>query len=235
MPSLRRKAAPAPPPAPADWLPQQFGGRNFRAVADPIIEPHWSGVRVLARVGSGRVRLTDEDGYDCTADFEEIARAIGAAALAGELVLDGVLTVEPSQVSTGITRPVIQAPSAAEMMTGMVIGSRRHRLDEPGGSGRALDPDRPIAFVAVDLLSIDGTALIDLPLLERKRLLDGSLATGELVRITPFVRAPGGPFIGTWQASGLRRVAYKGINSRYLPGDKNPAWASITIPSQPLR
>ncbi len=44
------------------------------------------------------------------------------------------------------------------------------------------------AFVAIDLLWLDGEPLDDVPLLERKRLLDTVLAQSRLVRVTPFVR-----------------------------------------------
>jgi ATP-dependent DNA ligase len=113
------------------------------------------------------------------------------------------------------------------MQTFVGVHPRSGELARPG---RPPDSDRPVAFVAVDLLSIDGTSLIDVPLLERKRLLDGVLHQGELVRITPFVRPPGGTFIATWLASGLRGLAYKAANSRYLPGDRNDDWASAPMP-----
>jgi bifunctional non-homologous end joining protein LigD len=234
MPLLRRKAPPGPPAQPADWRPQRFGGRNFRTVRDPIIEPHWDGRRVLAHLVTGSVNLIDEDAVDCTADFEDVAAAIGAAATADELVLDGYLTIQPTQASTGVGRPTVEAPSGGQMMTQLVVGTRHYR-DEPAAPERKLDHDRPAAFMAVDLLSIDGTPLIDLPLLERKRLLDGAIEPTELVRVTPFVRPPAGSFLATWQASGLNRLAYKGVNSRYRPGERNEEWASVTMPSRAPR
>lgn len=227
MPLLRGKAGSAPIVAPVDWRPQKFGRRNFRSIAEPIIEPQWRGVRVIARVNSGLVNLADEDAVDCTAEFPAVAEAVGSAALADELVLDGYLTFEATQKTTGVTMQTIDAPSAPEIMGQLVLGSHRKRPVEPEPH---LDPNRPIAFVAVDLLAIDGTLLIDLPLLERKRLLDGALRAGELVRITPFVRPPAESFITTWQALGFHELAYKAANSRYLPGDRNEDWATVPIP-----
>jgi len=68
--------------------------------------------------------------------------------------------------------------------------------------------------VAVDLLSIDGSNLIDIPLLERKRLLD-SASSRRVVRITPYVRPPIGSFALTWRALGFQELAYKPANGRY--------------------
>jgi ATP-dependent DNA ligase len=233
MPPLRRKADPALPTDPAEWRPQAFGNKGSRSIADPIIEPNWGGVRVLARVGRGpdgspAVTLTDEDGLDSTAEFAEVAQAIAAAALTDELVLDGYLTVEPTQDTTGLDMRVMEPPTKGQFLTQMIVGGR-FRGPEPK---RHLDPERPIAFVAVDLLLIDGSSLIDLPLLERKRLLDTALEAGNLVRITPFVRPPVGSLALTWHAQGFRELAYKPANGRYHPGGGQSDWVVVPIRSR---
>jgi ATP-dependent DNA ligase len=195
---------------------------------DPIIEPGWSGVRVLARFEDGHTVFSDEDGVDCTAEFARVAEAITAAALAGQLILDGFLTVEPTQLVAGTPTHEIEAPSSGQMMTQFIVGSHVARAVAPQ---RQLDPDRPIAFVAVDLLEIDGSPLLDVPLLERKRLLDGSLRQGELVRITPFVRPPIDSFLATWRGLGFQALAYKAPNSRYTPDAATDDWSMVSIPN----
>jgi ATP-dependent DNA ligase len=196
---------------------------------DPIIEPSWSGVRVLARVSDGHTVFSDEEGFDCTGEFAGVAEAVAGAAQARELIFDGFLTVQPTQVVAGVPMPEIEAPSSGEMMAQFIVGSRGARAVAPE---RRLDPDRPIAFVAVDLLEIDGARLLDVPLLERKRLLDGSLRQGELVRITPFVRPPIDSFIATWRGLGFRALVYKGANSRYIPDAPNNDWSIVSMPNR---
>jgi ATP-dependent DNA ligase len=227
MPLHRRTPPPAPPLDPDQWRPQRFGKSGGRT-RDSIIEPSWGGVRVLARYDGSATKLTDEDGVDCTAEFAQIAGAIAAAALAAELVLDGFLTVEPTQLGDASPIPQNETPTAGQMMTQFLVGSHvAARMNTPE---RHLDPDRPIAFVAVDLLSIDGSHLLDIPLLERKRLLDGALTPGELVRITPFVRPPIGSFVATWRGAGFGALAYKAPNSRYVPDSRNDAWSIMPMP-----
>ena len=233
MPPLRRKPDPLQPIDPAEWRPQAFGNKGSRSIADPIIEPNWGGVRVIARVGRGpdgspATTLTDEDGRDSTAEFAEVAQAIAAATLTDELVLDGYLTVEPTQDPRDLDLTAMETPNKRAFLTQMFVGGRA-RAPEPR---RHLDPERPIAFVAVDLLMIDGDSLIDLPLLERKRLLDTALQAGNLVRITPFVRAPVGSLALTWHAQGFRELVYKPANGRYHPGGGPGDWVVAPIRSR---
>ena len=236
MPLLRRQTTPPPPLDPTEWRPQRFGRTRFRDIADPIVEPNWGGVRVIARIGPGPdgspgITLTYEDGLDCTDEFGAQAQAIAAAALADELVLDGYLTVEPTQETVGVALPTGELPTRGQLLTQMFTGSRARRPEPRLEPRRKLDAERPIAIVAVDLLSIDGSSLIDVPLLERKRLLDGALKIGEMVRITPYVRPPIGSFALTWRALGFRELAYKPANGRYLPTGEPSDWGVESIPS----
>ena len=227
IPPFRHKK-PVPPPAdPNDWRPQRFGG-NYRSIRDAIVEPSWGGVRVLARYDGGVTLLADEEGVDCTAEFAAVAEAIAAGASAGDLILDGFLTVEATQIVAGRPLVEIETPGRGQIMTQWILGNRIGPT--PATPRPQLDPDRPIAFVAVDLLRIDGTSLLDVPLLERKRLLDGSLAQGEYVRITPYVRPPIGNFLATWRGMGFTELAYKAANGRYTPDLKNETWSLVAIP-----
>lgn len=228
MPFRSRKSPPEPPANPEDWRPQR-AGRVFRAVRDAVIEPGWGGVRVLAHFDGTGTRLIDEDGVDCTVEFAEVAQAIAAAALAVGFILDGYLTAEATQFAVGVLPAEVRAQSGGKMMAQWIVGDRIARSAEPE---RHLDPDRPVAFVAVDLLQIDGTGLLDVPLLERKRLLEGSLAPAELVRVTPFIRPPIGSFLTTWRGMGFTALAYKGANSRYAPGARNDDWSIKPMPPQ---
>ena len=228
MPNLSRRTPPPPPLDPEQWRPQRIG--RGRPARDAVIEPSWGGVRILAHFDGVSTRFTDEEGVDCSEEFAEAAEAVTGAARAGELILDGFLTVEPTQHATALLGRQDGAPSPGRMLGQLFVGNRVARMGPPK---RKLDPDRPIAFVAVDLLSIDGTHLLDIPLLERKRLLDGALEPGQLVRITPFIRPPLGSFVATWRSSGFAGLVYKAPNSRYLPGSPNGGW--VLLPMLPTR
>ena len=229
MPLLPNRAkTPSIPANVDDWRPQRFA-RGIRSVKNPLIEPSWGGVRVLARLEYGSVRFFDEDGVDCTEEFANEATALAATALSDDMILDGFLTVEPTQSTVGKDPAEPEAPGVSQMMATLFVGER---AAPKTGKKRRLDTDQPIAFVAVDLLRIDGSLLVDLPLLERKRLLDGALAQDERIRITPFVRPPIESFGNTWLGMGFEEIAYKGENSRYYPAGQNDDWSIAPIPKR---
>ena len=155
------------------------------------------------------------------------ARPPGPPANPDDLILDGYLTVQATQITAGVPLSTIEAPTAGQMMASMVVGGRVIR---PTVSEHPLDPDLPIDFVAVDLLRIDGSSLLDVPLLERKRLLDGVIEQSERIRVTPYVREPFGSYLVSWRGLGFQRLFFKAANSRYLPNARNDAWSAHPMP-----
>ena len=229
---------------PRAWRPQAFGHRPVKDVADPVIEPAWDGVRVLVHLdtAAANVAIHDATGADLTPDHAPIAEALLAALAAETAVVDGYLTDQATQPSESRTILNSEIPSFSEHASQFFLGRRGAELmSESAGlerTGRARIPapdegdseEAPIAFVAVDLVALDGETLVEIPLLERKRLLESVLAEGHLVRRTPYVRHPAGTFIVTWRSFGFDGLAYKAANSRYLPGATNDDWCMTPMP-----
>lgn len=217
------------PDDPLEWRPQMpLVTRVPVRIADPIVEPLWRGERVMAHVdrpaGEPRVRLIDGFGIDLAPVDADVAAAVAAATLAVDAVLDGVLTNEATRggVGTAVV-PEAHRPGASALLGSMA--------GEPGitVTQRGETPgETPEAFVAFDLLWVDGQSLLDVPLLERRRLLESVLEEGPLVRVTVLCRPPIDPWIATWQASGLKGGMLKAANGRYRPGDRTPEWREVT-------
>jgi ATP-dependent DNA ligase len=223
------------------WRPQAFGPGNAKRILDALVEPLWAGYRVLAfTIAGGPARLVDPDGVDLAELYPSVASALAAASAADRLVLDGYLTDQATRSPIGVTGGEIPAPSAKELTAQFFLGggaadvvAGRTKVDER--TRRTVDPALAgaagaVAFVAVDLLLVDDEVLLDIPLLERKRVLESVLAENELVRRTPFVREPLGSFLASWRAQGFGALAYKSANGRYTPGVQNPGWATAAIP-----
>lgn len=222
--------------AASTWRPQLFGDKRAATIADPVIEPLWTGPRILAFVDQDEATLTDADG-DLIEDQDDIRAAIVEAVGGATLLLEAVLTPEPIRMPADlVTRDLVTAPKPADTVTQMIVGSRGDRKDRVA---RHLDEakarqlggsDERLALVAVDLVWLDDESLCDVPLLERKRILESVVAESHLVRVGIHVKPPVDAWLGSWRSFGFHRLAYKAANSRYLPGQKNQEWALAEIP-----
>jgi hypothetical protein len=222
------------PPGILAWRPQRFGKTNAKKIVEPLIEPLWDGLRVLVRIGLGGapVEVVDDEGTDLD-DIPDIVEALGAAARASSLVLDGYLTRQATRNVEGTILRTPDAPSAGDMTAQLFLGSAgQRRRQELARAKTAATMGGPIAFVAVDLLLLDDQSILTVPLLERKRLLEGVLEETELVRRTLFIRPPVDSWVGTWRSLGFGAMAYKAANSRYHPGEPEPGWATAQIPAR---
>ncbi len=214
------------------WRPQAFGAKRAGDVRDPIVEPLWSGLRFLGAVSGAQAFLQDVDG-DRLDGFPLLAQALGAAVSSSDVIVDGYVTAELSHDGTGTFTGDDPLDSKTRVMTRAIMGSRRDNDDKRLDKGRAARMPRgddPIALVLVDLLWLDGTPLLDIPLLERRRQLDSVVAESDLVRHGAYVRPPIGTWVGSWRSMGFPGLSFKSVNSRYSPGSSAPDWASIAMP-----
>jgi ATP-dependent DNA ligase len=216
---------------PLEWRPQNARpSRIARAIKDAILEPKWFGTRVLVHFDSRRgggtrgawVKIIDEDGTDATELEPTVTDALAAAVQAMDAVLDGYLTDQATRTGEGTSMALRASVSPFQPLL-----PGRADVDIVA-SGLKESQETPIAFVAIDLLRLDGEELLDLPLLERKRLLEGVLAVGDLVRVSPFARPPIGQWLASWKSAGFEGIVAKSANSRYRPSSETGEWAVYT-------
>jgi hypothetical protein len=221
---------------PADLHLMPYGRGEARNVRDGLYEPLWGGRRVLVDVLGGRVGLRDEDNEELEG-YDALRESILELTRADEIVLDGHLLPAPLRETAGAGSPLEAdaVMSARGLGSQLILGgalSGRKQRDTTSLPPAPVPSDSPTAFVAVDLLWLDGESLIDVPLLERKRLLDSVLLDGEIVRRTVAVRAPVDEWYGQWRMLGFRELIVKGANSRYTPGRPNDEWGTAFIPKR---
>ena len=216
------------PSDPRDWLPMRpYRGRRAFDIRDPILEPFWSGVRVIAHVGtpahgSGpEVALIEDLGADVAPELSELREAIGTSVMAADAVIDGV-------ISRQVGLDGIGAAAIPEMRgrSGVLIRNRAELDVVPRGGVGEPDEARE-GFVAFDLLRVDGASLLAVPLLERKRLLESVVRPSVLVRTSVHVRPPIETWVATWKSMGLRGGILKAANSRYVPGSDTVEWRIV--------
>ena len=223
----RRSAVPGDPLA---WRPQQpMRVKKQRAIQDPLIEPYWDGHHVLLHFDAGdpsrtaepSVRLVDVVGDDATNEEPDVVAELRTAVMAYDAVIDGFLTSQATRTGSGASIAMstkvpnfpVLAPRDPDVAPLPLEGHDRGGL---------------VAFVAVDILRLDGQDLFDVPLLERKRLLEGVVQPTDLVRISVYTRPPLGPWLASWKGSGFSGAVMKAANRRYRPGGSTDEWTVVT-------
>jgi len=219
----------------AGLRPQPFGHGRPNRVDDPLVEPLWTGIRALAAIEAGTTELVDETG--AAVDTQpDVQAALAEAALADGLVIDGFLTKLATRDGGGVYVSMDSLPSASQMVSRPLLGIRpTHPEDavkalDAAREARTFGPDDTIRFVAIDLLWLEGESLLDVPLLERRRLLESVLVESDLVRRGIFVRPPINAWLGSWRSLGFAGLSYKPANSRYRPGATSSDWITISMP-----
>jgi len=228
----------------AAWEPQRPGRRAAKNIVDPLVEPAWGGIRVAAALTVDEASLY-RDGEELE-PIPLILAALVAGFTAVEAVIEGHLTTEAlaSGIGVGGARPKVERPPLL-----VPRGLLKPNKDDPYVKARdyasreaqiamsvlaSIEDGVPHAFVATDLLWLDGTPLADVPLMERHRLLEGALQASELVRVTPVVK-PLALTLVTWGQLGFTELSYRSSNSRYTAGKENPDWAVSRPPEGPGR
>ncbi len=230
---MAEREPPAVTDDPRDWAPMRaYRGRRVFEISDPVLEPLWSGTRVLAhlRVVQGpeprvAVELIEELGADLAPELPDLSQSMGASFMALEAVLDGVISRQITLDGVGASA----IPEVRGRPTQMFVRSSidfdvtaRGPLVDAAAEAEPID-----GFIAVDLLRVDGSNLLDVPLLERKRLLESVIRPSRLVRISQHVRPPIDTWLATWKAIGLRGGVLKAANSRYHPNDDTVEWSVL--------
>lgn len=179
-----------------------------------LFEPFWPGDRVMARVDDFGVRIVDELGRPVGEELREIEGLLRTAVLAKRAVIDGVWSAQPFVGDGSLARQWAET------------------IAEEGLAGELPDPlaqERRRAYVAVDLVELDGEPLHEIPFQERRRLLESVIDEGVQVRLSPLVKQPVGGWLIGWRANGFTHYLAKHQNSRYEPGERNDDWLKLSL------
>ena len=174
---------------------------------DHFFEPSWGGLRALAIVGpaasegAGEVVFRGEDGAVIAPIPPELA-GLGVRVAARSAVLDGELVV---------VDPLGRADGAA------LVARLR---GEPG---------RPVAFLAFDLLHLDGRSLLSQPLERRRDLLRRVLRPGDEVLAVPAITGEGRALYDAVSAQGLAGMLARQRSSPYLSGTRSRLWRFVGV------
>ena len=172
-------------------------------------EMKWDGLRALAFMSGGAVRLTSRTGRDITHAYPELALPPGAVA-ARQLVLDGEIVAFGGG----------SWPDFEVLQQRMNIGS--------AAQAKALSAQIPVSYLAFDLLWLDGQSLLEQPYARRRELLEALGLQGSRWQVPPsFAGESGADIQAVSRQQNLEGVMAKRPGSRYEPGRRSPAWRKI--------
>jgi bifunctional non-homologous end joining protein LigD len=170
---------------------------------DWLFEVIWDGMRVLADVADGQVRVTSRSGRDVTARFPELA---DLPKIAPDLLLDGELVLLESGV-----------PS---------FGALADRMQGPASPGVARL--RPVTFMVFDVLRLYGVPLLERPLDERRGTLERlDLGAVPAVSLSP-TYTDGAALLSATRQRGMAGVVAKRRDGVYVPGGRGYGWTKVT-------
>jgi len=163
------------------------------------------GIRLIASLNKGRLRLTSRNEKDLTSGFPEFRSLRDALLESGvdKIALDGELV---GAATSG-------APHLGD------IASRIHRKNATAADVKA----HPVTYVIFDILHLNTLNVMDRPYVARQEMLGQNMPTGPGWTIA--ANFDDGPSL--WEATlaqGLEGVVSKRDTSTYQPGTRSPNW-----------
>ena len=168
----------------------------------------WDGIRALAHVEGGRVRLVSRSGEDMTPRYPEI-HAMGRALGSREVILDGEVVALDDK----------GRPSFEEIQQRMGLTSEsevRRKMNLV-----------PVIYMVFDLLWQDGHSLLDQPYTERRRHLGQLKLSGPSWQTPPWEKGGGEAMLEASAKAGLEGVMAKKLDSNYEPGRRSGEWLTV--------
>lgn len=168
-------------------------------------EPKLDGIRILAFVKDGTVELRSRRGVDVTKQYPGLCDALRAQPVSS-MVLDGEVCALDE---AGVPRFHLLQP--------------RINLTR-GVDPRRVDAEMPVVYFGFDLLYLDGYDLRDVPLRERKSLMERRIVPDNLLRLISTFEGDGRDVAEGAEALGFEGIVGKRGDSRYTSGERARTW-----------
>ena len=186
-------------------------GDSLPEGAEWLYEVKWDGVRALALLDHGKVRLLSRTGNAMEAQYPEF-RGLGDLLAAKSAVLDGEIVAFDEQ----------GRPSFARLQPRIMANPK---------NVPHLARTQPVNLFVFDLLYLDGYDLREAPLAERRRALAAILKPSPLLRLSDHFTGNGHELMEAARQNDLEGIVAKRALSRYEPR-RSRDWVKIKVVNQ---
>ena len=221
-----------PLPGPLTPMLAAPGEAPVRDLAAWAVEFKWDGVRALAFIEAGRLRLLSRTGKDITATYPEVSTQLPPGGTTPRTPREHV------QWRSGIISDMHAAGHKQVLLDGEIVafsGGRpdfealqpRMHVSSPAQALRLAELT-PVTYLVFDVLQLDGRPLTALPYAERRKILETIIPKGGGWLSPPTF--PGEDLEAVRVASvanGLEGVVIKRLDSVYEPGVRSGSWRKI--------
>jgi bifunctional non-homologous end joining protein LigD len=168
----------------------------------------WDGIRAVAYVDGGIVKLISRSGEDITRRYPEI-HAMGRALGSRQVILDGeIVALDDSG-----------RPSFEEIQQRMGLTSEseiRRKMKEV-----------PVTYMVFDVMWQDGHPLLNQPYAGRRATLEKLKLAGASWQAPPYEKGGGKAMLQASAKAGLEGIVAKKLDSKYEPGRRSGVWQKI--------
>jgi bifunctional non-homologous end joining protein LigD len=171
-------------------------------------EVKWDGVRAIAYVKPGRLRLESRNLREITDGYPEVRGLLTGVGMR-EAVFDGELVTFDEQGRPSFER----------------LQQRMH-VTSPAAV-RRLAARIPVVYAIFDLLYLDGHSLMGQPYSERRARLESLELSGQAWRVPANHHGDGARLLEATRAQGLEGIVAKRLDSSYEPGRRTGAWIKV--------
>jgi bifunctional non-homologous end joining protein LigD len=172
---------------------------------DWVFEVKWDGFRAIAYVDKDAFSLKSRNGNELKQNFPELEELTH---LASGLVVDGEI--------------VVMQGGKPDFQSLLQRGQAVSPLEIQRQTQRS-----PAIYIVFDILEKNGASLLELPLVERKKILRESLKEGSNVVLCDYVEEQGEAYFESALKRGLEGVVAKKKTSIYEEGLRTGSWLKI--------
>lgn len=156
-----------------------------------LYEIKWDGYRALSYLDKGKVDIRSRNDKSFNEKFYSIYDAMTKWKL--NAVMDGEI----------------------------IVANKEGKADFGDLQNWRSEADGILQYYVFDILYLDGRSLMDLPLMERRKILIDVLPKSNVIKLSETVDTKATVFFETAKKMGLEGIMAKKADSEYIPGDRS--------------